>query len=186
MQRRDALKKTALILGSAVAIPPLSSALKGCTPAEVDTYTPVFFSEEQFKTVSTMSDRILPKTDTPGAIDVGADRFIDMMLKDCYAANEQNQFLAGLDSFIAVRGEDNPFYELETAEKDAVLTPIDASEEVNDINRMFATLKELTLLGYFSSEDGIKSYFNYLPVPGRYEGCVTLAEGEKPWKGGRL
>jgi hypothetical protein len=42
-------------------------------------------------------------------------------------------------------------------------------------------LKQLTLWGYFTSEVGAKQALAYLPVPGRYEGCVTVAADAKPW-----
>ena len=186
MQRRDALKRTALILGSAVAIPSLTSALKGCTPAEVNTYSPVFLNQQQFYTVAAIADRILPATETTGAIDVGVDRFIDLMLNECYAEVEQQRFLQGIAEFQKALGEGVEFQELEKEEKDRILDPISESELDLDINVMFATIKDLTLLGYFTSEQGIKQNYNYQPVPGRYEGCVTLSGDEKPWRGGRL
>ena len=173
-------------MGTAVTIPPLASVLKGCTPAEVDSYTPVFLNQEQFDTVAAIADRILPTTDTAGAIDVGVDRFIDLMLKECYAKKEQERFVAGIMEFLGTFEEGISFHKLENEEKDRILTPVSESEEDADTNVMFATVKDLTLLGYFTSEQGIKQNFNYQPVPGRYDGCVTLADGEKPWRGGRL
>lgn len=45
----------------------------------------------------------------------------------------------------------------------------------------FNIMKELTLFGYFTSEPGCKEALAYLPIPGRYEGCVTLEPGQKAW-----
>lgn len=45
----------------------------------------------------------------------------------------------------------------------------------------FNLMKELTLFGYFSSEVGCKEALAYLPIPGRYEGCVPLEPGQKAW-----
>ena len=43
-------------------------------------------------------------------------------------------------------------------------------------------LKQLTLWGYFSSEVGAKQALAYLPVPGRYEGCLTIDQATtKAW-----
>ena len=185
MQRREALKRTALIFGSAVAIPPLASALKGCSPAEVETYTPVFLTKEQFKTVSVMADRILPNTDTVGAIDVGADRFIDLILNECYATEEQSRFRAGLDKLNS-NISDQMFHDLDEEAQIDYLTLLDVNEENTDLVFMYRVVKELTVHGYFSSEEGIKQNFNYLPVPGKYEACVTIGPEDKPWRGGRL
>lgn len=43
----------------------------------------------------------------------------------------------------------------------------------------FRMMKELTLLGYFTSEIGQTQALRYNPVPGRYEGCVPYKKGDK-------
>ncbi len=45
----------------------------------------------------------------------------------------------------------------------------------------FNLMKELTLFGYFTSEPGCKEALAYLPIPGRYEGCIPLEPGQKAW-----
>ncbi|GAB4032756.1 gluconate 2-dehydrogenase subunit 3 family protein [Spirosoma jeollabukense] len=55
------------------------------------------------------------------------------------------------------------------AEKNAPLTPF------------FKLVKELTILGYFSSEIGCTQALAYVPIPGRYEGVVKLKDGQKAW-----
>ena len=45
----------------------------------------------------------------------------------------------------------------------------------------YFTMKDLTLLGYFTSEAGATQALEYVPVPGRYEGCVDLKPGQKSW-----
>ena len=55
------------------------------------------------------------------------------------------------------------------AEKNAPLTPF------------FTLVKELTILGYFSSEIGCTQALEYVKIPGRYEGVVKLKDGQKAW-----
>ncbi|MBC3787583.1 gluconate 2-dehydrogenase subunit 3 family protein [Spirosoma utsteinense] len=55
------------------------------------------------------------------------------------------------------------------ARKNAPLTPF------------FTLVKELTILGYFSSEAGCTKALAYVPIPGRYEGVVKLKDGQKAW-----
>lgn len=43
----------------------------------------------------------------------------------------------------------------------------------------FTMMKQLTLLGYFTSEPGMTKAVRYIPVPGRYEGCVPYKKGDK-------
>ena len=45
----------------------------------------------------------------------------------------------------------------------------------------FRLMKELTLLGYFTSEQGAQQALVYVPVPGRYDGCIDLKPGQKAW-----
>jgi hypothetical protein len=40
-------------------------------------------------------------------------------------------------------------------------------------------VKELTLLGYFTSEPGATQVLQYRPVPGAYHACVPLTQAGK-------
>jgi hypothetical protein len=42
-------------------------------------------------------------------------------------------------------------------------------------------MKQLTVWGYFTSEAGATKALRYVPVPGRYEGCIPYTKGEKAW-----
>jgi len=48
-------------------------------------------------------------------------------------------------------------------------------------NHYYRILKELTLLGFFTSEPGATQALAYVKVPGRYEGSVPLKPGQKAW-----
>lgn len=43
----------------------------------------------------------------------------------------------------------------------------------------FTMMKQLTLLGFFTSEIGMTKVLDYKPVPGRYDGCVPYKKGDK-------
>jgi Gluconate 2-dehydrogenase subunit 3 len=45
----------------------------------------------------------------------------------------------------------------------------------------FTMMKQLTLLGFFTSQPGATQALRYVPVPGRYEGCIPYTKGEKAW-----
>ena len=45
----------------------------------------------------------------------------------------------------------------------------------------FRTLKELTILGYYTSQAGATKELRYVQVPGRYEGCVPFAKIGQEW-----
>jgi hypothetical protein len=50
-----------------------------------------------------------------------------------------------------------------------------------DPNHYFGLMKQLTLLGYFTSEIGATQALRYLAVPGKYEGCIPYNKGDKAW-----
>lgn len=43
----------------------------------------------------------------------------------------------------------------------------------------FTMMKQLTLWGYFTSKEGVMQALRYVPVPGKYEGCVDYKKGDK-------
>ena len=45
----------------------------------------------------------------------------------------------------------------------------------------FRMMKELTLLGYFTSEFGYTKAMRYVESPGRYDPCVPYTKGEVSW-----
>jgi len=45
----------------------------------------------------------------------------------------------------------------------------------------FFMMKQLTMLGYFTSKVGMTQALRYEPVPGRYEGCIPYKKGDKAW-----
>jgi hypothetical protein len=42
-------------------------------------------------------------------------------------------------------------------------------------------MKQLTMLGYFTSEVGSTQALRYVPVPGKYEGCIPYKKGDRAW-----
>jgi gluconate 2-dehydrogenase gamma chain len=184
IDRREALRKTALLMGAAVSASALTGILQGCKATPELTYTPQFFTEDQARIVTEVAEIIIPKTDTPGAKDTGVPGFIDLMLKDCYKKEDQDRFIAGLtafdeeaknaygDSFIYCKPEQQ--VELVTKTHSAALAEAKANK---DAKRPFILMaKELTLLGFFTSEPGATQVLQYVAVPGSYKGCIPLAE----------
>src|SRR3989337_3186394 len=99
MDRREAIKRTAWIMGGAVSAPAIMGILKGCTAKPTIDWKPVFLSSDQGILVTQVAEIIIPKTDTPGAKDVGVPGFIDSLIKDCYAKADQDEFLNDLTAF---------------------------------------------------------------------------------------
>jgi hypothetical protein len=55
------------------------------------------------------------------------------------------------------------------------------SKKEDDPAHYFGMMKQLTLLGYFSSEIGATQALRYVAIPGKYEGCVPYKKGDRAW-----
>ena len=198
MKRREAIHRTALALGYAISAPALAGVLNGCKAAPELNYTPVFFSESQAQTVAELAEIIIPKTNTPGAKDAGVPGFIDSMLKEVYSKEDQDKFLKGLsdfeaeaqkeygDTFSSCKGEEQ--VALFKKHHDAAIATLGTGGSTGWWNTgggsdkpFVLKVKELTLLGFFTSEAGATQVLQYNQVPGPFQGCVPLSEVGKAW-----
>lgn len=185
MNRRDALKNTVLVLGYTVAVPSLASIFSSCNNNAGTTlgWEPQFFSASQAAVISELTETILPKTKTPGAKDLHIDQFIDRIVKQILSPEDQEKLKNGVEAFEAESKEVNgkSFIESSFEERTKLLTRLEAeSEKVTgniwgfslkkDIPPVpfYRNIKELTLLGYFTSKEIGKDILVYDPVPGKY------------------
>jgi len=171
MDRREAIKRTSLLLGGAISSSAIAGVLSGCQANNAVDWTPTFLDNDQAKMVETIADCMLPTTDTPGALDVGVPSFVDLMLKEAYSPTEQEKFTAGMLALDAACEEkqQKKFLACNQQEQTALLIQ---QEKTSDGAGFIRMIKELTLLGYFTSEPVMTNLLNYNPVPGKYEGCV--------------
>src|SRR5215210_69503 len=95
LTRREAIKRAAIFLGVALSPSIVRGALAaGSTPVPPLTGKPL--STAQRATLAVAVERILPRTDTPGAIDVGVPAFIEVLYSSYLAADERLQLERGL------------------------------------------------------------------------------------------
>jgi hypothetical protein len=198
MKRREAIQRTALALGYAISAPALAGVLKGCQARPELAFQPVFFTEEQARAIVELAEIIMPRADTPGATDAGVPGFIDSMIGEVYEKKDQDSFLAGLadfdadardtygDSFADCKPEDRQAHFKKHHDK----ALSDASQggptgwwntEAGAEKPFVLKIKELTLLGFFTSQPGASEVLQYNQVPGPFQGCVPLADVGKAW-----
>ena len=187
MNRREALSRVAWIMGGTVIGANLF--LEGCTrPASKDVAS--LFEKEKVDYLGDIAETILPKTATPGAKEAGVGAFIPVMVRDCYTPEDQKVFLEGLDKLEeASKAKYNKqFQELSNEERTELLTQIDkeakdykANRKDGEPNHYFSMIKQLTLLGFFTSEVGATKALRYVKIPGRYDGNIPYKKGDKAW-----
>ena len=172
-----------MMLGLAVTPSLLTTVMQAQAAAAGGGAAPRFLTAGQFATVAAIAERILPKTDTPGAGDVGVPAFLDLMYGRFMTDEEKAVFVAGIAEVDAASTamRQRSFPELSLPQQDALLTKIAAASQQKE-KTFFHLIKELTLLGYFTSEPIGKNVLHYDPIPGRYDGCIPLAEvGNVSW-----
>lgn len=186
MDRRDALKHTAFLLGGAVTASTWAAFVTGCQqPGNITSFS----NEETLNLLAEIADTILPETDTPGAKEAGVGPFIATMLQDCYKEDDQQRVLNGLDEMNkrCQKEYGDVFTAMSAEDRTTFLTQIDKErteynkQKKKDGPHYFTLIKELTVTGYFTSEIGATQALRWVPVPGRYDSCIPYNEGDRAW-----
>ena len=195
MDRRSALKKAGILAGSAVAIPSLFSLLQSCKNENRLDWQPLFFTETEAKTISVLVDTILPRTDTPGALDVKSDIFIDKVIAKTYNEEAQAKMRSELAAFNSdcEKNFGGTFISLNASDREKVLqaaeknsgkfspgvwgTAVGKQEPIG----FYRSIKSMAIWAYFSSEEIGKNVLSYDPVPGTFEPCIPVSEVGNRW-----
>jgi hypothetical protein len=145
----------------------------------------VNFSVSDEAILAEFAEIIIPTTAAcPGAKAAGLGAFIPKMIRDCYPANLQELFASGLkamDEKCNITFGKN-FIALSDAERLQIVTELREEAKANHKQPSFFTIaRDLTILGYYSSEIGCTQAREYLLIPGRYDGSAPLEPGQKAW-----
>ena len=198
ISRRDALQRLGILAGGALSAPLVSGVLAGCRAVPPETpFTPQILEGDLYKLVSTLTELILPTTDTPGARDAGVPAFIDEMLATWFLEEDRTRFLTGLSkldaeaqsrfgaSFIQVGVNDQTAlleriarqtFPSDMREQD----PEDEEPLPVELSALFRRLKELTVVGYYTSEVGATQELR-MPPMGTYQSDIPYADIGRAW-----
>jgi hypothetical protein len=211
ISRREAIQRVTVLLGgvalvdgesvlAAIADAASADAAAQETAAQgVGTFTTadVAFLDE-------VAETILPETNTPGAKAARTGAFMALMVTDAYAPRHQQIFRDGMRRIdeACQREYGVSFIQARPEQRLALLQRLDAERqtEVDAVEAMrrsrapaappqpadapvhyFRLMKELALLGYFTSEIGYRQAMRYIETPGRYDPCAPHKPGEKIW-----
>ena len=188
ISRRQALEQVAILLGGAISAPTVAGVLSRPTRrawAASPAWAPRTLSPAQLELVATVAEHIIPQTDTPGARAAGVHRFVDTLLSDHYPATERDRFLAGLADLDAraQSAHGQPFRQCSPEQRIALLGEMDArafASSRGEDGWFFRRLKELTIVGYYTSEFGAMQELHVSPF-GAYRGDIPYASVGRAW-----
>ncbi len=187
LKRREILKRAAWLLGGAVSAPAAMAILQGCSAKEAvpgaAAFVPKTLRADVFALVSEIAEIMIPRTDTSGAKDAGVPAFIDQVLGAVYDKDAQERFASGATEFLAGAQAHGgkPFLEQDPQARNAfVKQSLERALEAGGPKPFILMTRELTLLGFFTSEVGINENFEYVAVPGEFHGCVPVSQLKKP------
>ena len=169
MHRRQVLK-AALSGTVSLALVGVHRAVQAGADLNAEINKP-FLNTRQQNLIASIAELIIPRTETSGAIDAGVPHFIELMLSDWYTTEERQPFVDGLASLeqYAAEHHDTGFLNLANAQQIEILQSMEETE-------FFNLAKELTVLGYYTSEVGVEAELFYNPMPGVYKGDFDFSE----------
>ncbi|MES3152210.1 gluconate 2-dehydrogenase subunit 3 family protein [Sphingomonas faeni] len=138
------------------------------------------FTAPQRALMTALSERVLPTTDTPGAIAAGVPAYIEKLLADWAAPADRVPILAGLDAIEARSLKDYKVAgaKATAAQHDALLT-LAMNDQIPSGGVFFEAFRQLVVTGYYTSEIGMTQEREYLPVPGEYNGQFPYSQVNK-------
>ncbi len=196
MNRRNALRRAGQLAGAAVLTPSILALLQSCQAEPRIDWEPRFLTIGEAGFLATFIDTILPRTETPGGLDVKADMFLDRVFAEAYNDDDRKALRTDLAEFTSGIKADfgADFVDLSTDERTAALT---AAEQVGGKYRgnvwgtpvgeqeepisFYRSLKSMAIWAYLSSEKVGSEVLNYDPIPGGYDGCVPLDQVGNKW-----
>lgn len=202
MDRRELLKMIALVTGGVVIGGEVF--LTGCkSPGKAD----VGFTPANISLLDEIGETILPATSSPGAKAAEVGKFMQVYVTDCYTARQQEAFTKGIaaleDASEKLNGKS--FMESTPQQRQELLLQLDneareydkkitveeqqqrdqAKREMKEFepspSHYYTMMKQLTLLGFFTSEVGATKALRHVAVPGKYDGALPYKKGDRAW-----
>jgi hypothetical protein len=204
MERRELLKLIAVLTGGAVVGGEVF--LSGCkTGAKAD----AGFTAANISLLDEIGETIIPATNTPGAKAAQVGEFMKVMVTDCYTLAQQDAFMKGISTIDEAcrKMHNNIFMDCSPEQRHSLLVSME--KEAKEFNKAveekdipkrkefekagkpydfvgyplhyYTMIKQLTLLGFFTSKTGMTETLRHIPVPGKYDGAYPYAKEDKAW-----
>ena len=182
--RRQFLTLSARALSTLAAASLLPEALAASNQGTTANPVANAIGIENSQVLNQICERILPATDTPGAIAAGVPEFIAGVLNTVYLETETQHFISQLSAFNAATTDEYgaPSDQLTTAQQDNRLSAMMSDEHSSDA-AFFVELRQLTVYGYYTSELGATSEHALTNYMAPWNGDIAYADVGRMWTG---
>ena len=206
MTRREAVQRAAALLGGAALVGGDRLFAFSFEPAAIEramAQGTAVFAAADVALLDEIAETILPETSTPGAKAAKVGAFMALMVTEAYDDRTRQVFQQGLRQLDEACRQAHavPFMQASAAQRLSLVETLDreqhavmedrapkrrvrapaAPSESDEPAHYFRMMKELTLLGYFTSEIGCTKAMRYVESPGRFDPDVPYAPGDKSW-----
>ena len=168
MNRRDLLKKGVYGLAGVTLSSTLISTLQNCS--SIEKYIPLYFSNDEFSLLSNIVDFLVPKTETPGAVDMKVPQFIDIIISETYNSESKNNFSNKLKLLI----EDFKKKNIDLLDNNSIKLKFVSDFNNKTHNEIYDQIRDLTVWGFKTSKEIALNFLNYNPIPGYQLGCIDI------------
>jgi gluconate 2-dehydrogenase subunit 3-like protein len=174
MKRRAAIRDLLIMAGGITMLP---SCLNSSGKASL-ALNNIQISAEQERLMAEIAETIIPETDTPGAKEVGSHLFVLKMVDDCYAKEDQEKFVAGLNELNkrTKKRFQNSFVDCTDEQRAQMLLSIENKEDFPpEVFDFYTIMKQRTLQGYLTSKYVLTNITKYEMIPSvPYNGYYPL------------
>lgn len=187
MNRRAALKQLSTVCGGIIATPIATAVLAGCRASGEASWQPKILSAGQNQLLTIIAERIIPRTDTPGAADAAVNRFIDVIVAEYFSQEQRDTFFKGLQDMQALCREINnkAFLDCTAPQQTALLQKLleeahSGSDKKTEAAGFSTLIRQFTIIGYYTSEIGATQELRQPPM-GQYLSCIPFTEKSRAW-----
>ena len=206
LTRRDVIQRVTAMLGGAALVGGDSLAaftFDEAARTAAMTQGVGAFTAAEIALLDEIAETILPETSTPGAKAARTGAFMALMVTDTYTDRAQGVFRDGMRRLdeACQRANGVNFMGATPAQRLALAQALDREQKAvmdarlapktnrapiatvsnDEPAHYFRMMKELTLLGFFTSEPGMTKALRYVENPGRFDPCAPYAPGDKAW-----
>jgi hypothetical protein len=195
IDRREAVKRVSVMLGGIALVGGGSGLLAACTRQDRAVATAAgtgAFSAGDIALLDEIADTILPDTaKSPGAKAAQTGAFMALMVTDTYTPEDAKIFRDGMVAIDEASKKAHAgagFVAATPAQRTALLTALDKEQfdfqktrKDKEPQHYFRMMKELSMLGFFTSEIGVTKAQRYKESPGPYQPCVPYTPGDPAW-----